>query len=416
MPHFGIISPPVSGHLHPFGALGRELRSRGHRVTLIHQADLRDKAVAEELEFFPIGQASHPPGSLATSLERLGRLQGLAALRYTIQAIGQSTRMFCEEGPDALQRLGVDALLVDQTEPVGACLAERAGLPYVSICNALVMDRDPGIPPPFTPWRYGGGWLSHLRNRLGYCASDFATRPIFKIIQHYRAAWNLPPYRRLEDSSSPLAIISQQPAAFDFPRSALPDHFHYVGPLRRPRKTEIPFPWDRLTGAPLIYGSLGSLQGGKAGIFQIMADACRTLPVQLVLSHGHSLSDAAVQALSRTCVVVPYAPQGDLLARAQLTLTHGGLNTVLDSLSQGVPMIAIPITYEQPAIAERVRWARVGQVIPLSRLTVSLLRQTIQDMLQSNTYSECAKTLAQAIHRAGGVTKAATLLESVLER
>ncbi|HWE00723.1 MAG TPA: glycosyltransferase, partial [Bryobacteraceae bacterium] len=77
---FGIITPPVPGHIHPFGALGRELIERGHSVTVLHMADLENRVRAEGLDFVPIGQTDHPAGSLPESLAALGRLNGMAAL------------------------------------------------------------------------------------------------------------------------------------------------------------------------------------------------------------------------------------------------------------------------------------------------------------------------------------------------
>ncbi|MFZ0710133.1 MAG: glycosyltransferase, partial [Terrimicrobiaceae bacterium] len=55
-------------------------------------------------------------------------------------------------------------------------------------------------------------------------------------------------------------------------------------------------------------------------------------------------------------IVVPFAPQLELLRRAALTITHAGLNTALESLNQGVPMVAIPIPNDQPEVASRLEW------------------------------------------------------------
>src|SRR5579863_8829169 len=104
--HFGIISPPVSGHINPFAALGRELRRRGHRVTWFHMEDLASRIRGEDLDFCPIGQQDHPPGSLPLSLEQLGKLQGWPALRFTINAIRRTTAMLCRDLPDAVRTAG----------------------------------------------------------------------------------------------------------------------------------------------------------------------------------------------------------------------------------------------------------------------------------------------------------------------
>ncbi len=414
MAHFGIISPPVSGHLNPFGALGRELRRRGHRVTVFQMADLEAKALAEELEFWPIGQTDHPLGSLPEWLAGMSRLSGLNGLRFTIQAIVRSTRMFCRDGPDAVKAARIDLLLVDQTEPAGAAIAEFCRLPYVTLCMALALNREPGIPPPFADSGYSLRPLDLIRNRLGYAAWDFFTRPVLRVVNEFRRGWNFPLYRRGDETMSSLAQISQQTAAFDFPRKALPDCFHYVGPLRFPRRQSRDFPWEKIGKEPVIYASLGSLHGGKEHIFRVIANACQDLPFQLVLSHGGALSDAETAGWPGRPVIVSYAPQEELLPRAQIAITHAGLNTVLDSLSAGVPIVAVPITAEQPGIAARVRWCGVGEVLSLRSLREESLRRSVRRVLDVPLYRSKAGTLAKSIQQAGGVGRAGDIIEAVL--
>ena len=411
--HLGIISPPVPGHLHPFGALGRELIERGHRVTLVHMADLEERARGEGVDFIAIGERDHPRGSLAESLAQLSRLDGLAALRFTIAAIRKTTEMMLRDGPQAIEAARMDALLVDQTEPAGGTIAEHLGIPFVTVCNALALNREPDVPPPFTGWDYRPGLLSRLRNAGAYSVFDRLLNPVNAVVRAYRKQWKLAPHSDPESSFSPLAQISQQPAAFDFPRRRLPETFHYTGPLRKAPPKRIDFPWDRLDGRPLVYASLGTLQNRKAEVFRMFAEACRDLPVQLVIAHGGGLP--ADIALPGNPLLSEYAPQLDVLARARLTLTHAGLNTVLDSLTHGVPLVAIPITYEQPAIASRIRWSGAGEVLPFSKLSVARLRRTVERVLGEPSYLRGAALVKESIARSGGVERAATLIETAFE-
>jgi zeaxanthin glucosyltransferase len=414
MIHFGIISPPVSGHLDPLSALGRELLARGHRVTCLQLADLDEKIAAQGLAFQPIGEQDFPRGSLPRWLAELGRLKGLAALRFTIQAVARTSVAVCRDAPDAIRRAGIDALIVDQMEPAGGAVAEHLGLPFVTVCNALAINRDPVAPPPFTPWAYRATWVARVRNRLGYAISDWVTSPVSRAVADYRAQWRLPPLRSPDESFSSLTQICQMPRALDFPRVALPSCFHYVGPLRRALPVSIPFPWDRLDGRPLVYASLGTLQNTRAPVFRSFAAACAALDVQLVISHGGGLRPDQVAALPGSPLVVDYAPQLELLARAALTITHAGLNTVLDSLANGVPLVTVPLTYEQPAIARRVEWTACGRSIALARLHEHRLARLVRSLLDDEAPREAARHMAEAIRHAGGVTRAADLIESAI--
>jgi zeaxanthin glucosyltransferase len=416
MTHFGIISPPVSGHIHPFSALGRELQERGHRVTYFQMSDLEDKIRGEGIDFRPIGEVDHPPGSLPRSLAQLGQLKGLGALRFTIRAVERTSVMVCRDAPAAMRSAGVQALLVDQMEPAGGAVAEHLQIPFITVCNALAMNREPLVPPPFTPWNYADAGWAKLRNGFGYAVSDWITQPIAKVVAKYRASWKLPPVDSSEGSFSKLAQICQMPREFDFPRAQLPETFHYVGPLRRALPTPVPFPWDRLDGRPLVYASLGTLQNSREDVFRSIAEACSGMDLQLVISHGGGLTEAQAASLPGDPVVVGYAPQLDLLARARLTITHAGLNTVLDSLAHGVPLVTAPITYEQPAIARRVEWTGCGRSVPLAKLNTRLLKEVVKDVLYGEKYRMAARRISDSIRKAGGVQRAADLIEAAVKR
>ena len=414
MAHFGIISPPVSGHIHPLAALGRELIARGHRATYFHVVDLEEKIRNEGLDFWPIGQEDHPRGSLAASLAQLSRFEGTAGIRFTVGEVCKASVMLLRDGPKALRDANVDAMLIDQMEPAGGAIAEYLGLPFISIANALPINRDPYVPPPFTDWKYSSSAWARIRNRAGYAASDRMLGPVTRLVYVQRAQWKLPKLNSADESFSRLAQISQLPRELDYPRSNLPASFHYLGPLRRAAPKVTPFPWDRLDGGPLVYASLGTLQNRREAVFRSIAEACRDLRVQLVLSHGGGLSEREAQTLPGNPVTVSYAPQFELLARAQLTITHAGLNTVLDSLANGVPLVAIPITYEQPAIARRVEWTGTGRCLPLAKLDAIRLREEAERVLHNDTYRSAARAMAESIRRAGGVTEAANIIEHAL--
>ncbi|MBE9240460.1 glycosyltransferase [Synechocystis salina] len=413
MTHFGLLCPATTGHLNTMLPLGKELQQRGHTVTMFGVLDAQAKTLAAGLDFQAIAVEEFPLGAQIEFMARLGKLSGLKALQCTVAMITKKTEAFFKEAPGVITKAGVEVLLVDQVSQEGGTIADHLGIPFVTICSAVVLNREPTIPPCATPWPYAPNWLGQLRNRLGYALLERATKPITELINDYRHRWNLPRQFSPNDRYSPLAQISQQPAAFEFPRQCLPAHFHFTGPFHSAVGRDVPdFPWDKLNGKPLIYASLGTIQNQLVGTFKTIAEACVGLDAQLAISLGGADLES-MPVLPGNPLVVNYAPQLELLQRTALTITHAGLNTTLECLNNAVPMVAIPIANDQPAVAARIAWAGVGEFIPLSKLNVNNLRTALEKVLTEDSYKRKALQLQQAIKTAGGVTKAADIIEQV---
>ncbi|MFM9268183.1 glycosyltransferase [Tychonema sp. BBK16] len=415
MTHFGIICPTASGHLNPMTTLGSELLHRGHRVTVFGFLDAQARTVASGLDFQSFAEDERPLGSIAQNLTEMGKLSGLAALRYNLKALPKTSAIVLTEATTAIRKAGVEALLVDQFLLEGGTVAEILNLPFVTVCNGLMLNREANIPPIVTTWQYSPTWKGRLRNQIGYQLLNLLTKPIRETIAESRKEWKLPLYSHPNDYYSKLAQISQQPAKFEFPRQNLPPHFHFTGPYHNPAtRKPVPFPFEQLTGKPLIYASMGTIQNRLVETFQIIASACAGLDAQLVISLGGGASPESLQQLPGNPIVVGYAPQLEMLQKATLTITHAGMNTTLESLSNGVPMVAIPVANDQPGVAARIAYTGVGEVVGLKELSVPKLRSAIVKVLTEESYRKRAIEMQEAIVRSGGVKQAADIIEQAV--
>lgn len=187
--------------------------------------------------------------------------------------------------------------------------------------------------------------------------------------------------------------------------------YHYSG-----SRTSVPFLYEQLTGQPLIYASLGTIQNRLLWVFRMIAEACKEFDVQLVISLGGGHNPDLLPDLPGKPVVVGYAPQLELLQKATLTISHAGMNTTLESLTNGVPIVAIPISNDQPGVASRIAWAGAGTMVPLGKVSVDKLRKAIKQVLTEDSYKKNAVCLQEAIRRAGGVRHAADIIEQVVAR
>ena len=425
MAHYGIISLGSIGHLNPLCVLGRELQRRGNRVTYFGVPDIQKKVQEAGLHFRMIGNSVFPPGSMDAIYKQLGIKSGLDGLKYSIGWFKRNAEVLFQECPAAIRDASVDALIIDQTAPAGVTVAEYMDIPYVVTSTGLLLNRESRVPPFFTGWDYDPALRARIRNHLTNAFFYKLIKPIRTFVIAQRKQWGLPADRKrvkrnanyLYDTQ--LAQISQMPADFDFPRTNLPGCFHYAGPFldtseREPTSTEsVSFPFERLTDKPLIYASFGTLQNQRKDYYEVIAEACSGFDVQLVIALGGTEMNASDYHLGNA-VVVPYAPQRKLIKKASLVITHAGLNTVLETLTEGVPMVAVPITNEQPGAAARIKWCGAGEVLPASRLSVDGLKEAVGKVMADDGYRQNAERMKRSIEKAGGVQRAADIIERAI--
>jgi len=290
----------------------------------------------------------------------------------------------------------------------------RLGMPYAIVSNALHFDYSGYTPLCVFDWAHENTPEARKRNRQG--VSKFTQMLICSnaevIAQAEKAGikanWGDPSSLFLDRS-----WITQCPREFDFESSHWPDQFHYAGPFHDGKgRLDFPFPWDRLTGEPIVYASLGTVQTGNAEIFRtIVAAASKHKGLQLVLAIGNVLRPEQIGPVPNNTIVVNNAPQLELLKKASVCITHAGFNTALEALTQGVPQIAIPITNDQPGVAARIAAHQTGVVASLEKLTVSHLSTLLHEVFNNPIYRDNSRSIEKAIAKKNGLSVAADVLE-----
>jgi len=414
----GFVSMPLSGHLNPMTALARRLQSRGHEIVFIGVPDVEPFARAAGLPFVAYGEREFPVGSIARTYGRVANRQGLDVVQYTCREINPGlVRVGLEYLPATLRKTGVDALVLDTISFFHELVPMSMGIPYVHVWNILHMDfsgQTPiclsGLPHDPTPEGLDRN-LAALRHAESLFAPMIAAAIPYAERMGLEIDWDTP-----GSTTSRLAVVTQTPREFDLPGAPWPPEFHYAGPFHDESGREsVAFPWGTLTGAPVIYASLGTLVNAQSHVYGAILRAVETLPeTQVVLSVGRSMDVDQLGTIPSNVIVVRSAPQIELLKRAALTITHAGLNTALESLAQGVPMVAIPIGYDQPGVAARIAHHGVGEFVDVEDLDAERLRALIQRVLTTSSYGERARYFREVIAHARGLDVAADVIEHAL--
>jgi MGT family glycosyltransferase len=369
---------------------------------------------AAQLPFIPYCEKEFPLGSVRQTTDQLSKLQGQAALEFSIRSVASSLESSFRNLPQTLLEARVDALVLDQVDYGLGLVPMHLGIPYVHVSNALHLDYSGNTPLCTFDWPHETTPAGLARNQAGVRGFMQGLEPVTSVADAYAAQvglnidWTDP-----LATMSELAWLTQTPKEFDFESPHWPSHFHYTGPFHDGvGRIESDFPWDRLTDEPLVYASMGTLQNGLASVFSAIAQAVEPRPgMQLVLSIGDSLDSKQISSLPANCIVVNNAPQVELLKRSTLCITHAGLNTTLESLTQGVPMVAIPVSNDQPGVAARITHTKTGAYVPIQEMTASRLSALIDEVLSNPEYRQNANNMKQVIAETNGLEKAADLLE-----
>lgn len=406
--HIAIVAPPLPGHWDPLKVLAQQLVRRGHRVTFLHMADAAELLAGTAFGFEAVGGATHGRGALAAYRERLARAPSLAGFLPMLRATAAISDMLLRDLPAALDGIGAEAVIGDETEPAAGLAAHHLGLPWITSVTGLPLLRDPLVPPPFVGWRFREDEVGVRRNAGGYRVADRLMRPIRRVLERQARTWRLD--LADVDRGSPLLQVAQCPASLDFPRAALPPSFRYCGPFRSDDRAEVSLPADR----PLVYCSLGSLQGNRPRLFAAMTAACADLGARAVVAHGGLLSAAAAGALPGSPIVSAYWPQPSVLPLCQAAFLHGGFNTVLDALAAGVPVGVRPLAFEQPGTAARVARSGAGLALAGASLSRRKFRNALASLLREPGYRDAAAKMASGMAPLGGAALAARLVDEAL--
>lgn len=190
------------------------------------------------------------------------------------------------------------------------------------------------------------------------------------------------------------------------------ERFVFVGPSISRRAETNDFPLDRLGEQPVLYISLGTAFNNWLDFFQMCLTAFGGQPWQVVMSIGTKIDQSALGSIPDNFIVDSYVPQLAVLKQTDVFLTHGGMNSVMEALYYGVPLVAIPQMPEQVITSERVAQLGVGVAIEKTAVTQSTLLSAVATVANDPQFREKAQRMQEILRSAGGYKQAA---DSILQ-
>ena len=428
MPRIVLATFGSLGDLHPYLALGVELRRRGHEVVVATHGIYRERATAAGLEFAAIRPDFDSFGDPMEFIRRAmdDKRGSVVVVRELVTPF---LRASCSDLLGACQ--GADLIVDHMLTFTASLVAEKLGIPRVS-CTlqpvAMFTTYDPSILPaaPFMTWLGRcGRWSWQLFWALG----RVSTRHWFHELEVLRREMGLPSSRRhplLDHASDRLHLVlfsrelmAPQP---DWPAAARQTGF----PVHDRGESGAGLPpalarWLDAGPPPLVF-TLGSSAVWAAGSFYDEAAlAARALGERAVLMTGIQdlnpvagiprVDDAPLDA---AVVTVDYAPHSEVMPRGLATIHQGGVGTTAQALLAGRPMLVVPFSHDQPDNAARCARLGVARVLPRSRIGAAAFTRELRLLIADREAEKRAQQVAARMRTEPGAAGAVDAIERVL--
>ncbi|RKG88704.1 glycosyltransferase [Corallococcus terminator] len=419
-----VIAPlPVPGHVNPSLRLARSLQRAGHRVVYLGIPEIEDEVRAEGFDFRAVFGDVLPKGRVAELRGAASRLKGfslLGFLRTQVLALNQVLlRLEAGELEGVLREVGAELLVCDEKLRHLAVLGHGLKLP--------VLQMNVTVPPEFIPLPAGAkrgpgrgaaipfegllvalGLVPRLRASLEALAKKHGY-PLRRERGHLA----------LERALSPELLLCPREFAEVRVKGA-PGEYCFTEPCIDLERQEADFPWEQLDdGRPLVSFALGTLAGNSPhhrSLLQAAFDAAALRPDwRFVIAVGSTFDPASFPARANV-VAVRVAPQLGLLRRAAVMVNHAGTNSVKECIAFGVPMVAIPLQFDQPDIGRLVEMHGVGRVLAPRDVTAERLAAALDDVLDTDSYRDACLKLREHFRRAEAGPGAAGAIEDFLAR
>jgi MGT family glycosyltransferase len=299
-----------------------------------------------------------------------------------------------------------DVIVQDNVVAFGAVLT--AGRPWVRIvsCNPLEMP-DANLPPVFSGLPAGapGGWEPF---RQLYADLHADLHRDFNAFLRDHGCPQLPMGQFMYES--PSLNLYNYPAELDYERSA---------PLGRSwqrlessvRATDEPFTLPgSAAGHKLVYLSLGSLGSADTKLMGRLIDVLGRTDYEVIVSMGPQHEELS---LAGNMVGAEFLPQTSILPLVDLVITHGGNNTVTESLHFGKPMIVLPLFWDQHDNAQRVQETGFGVRLDPYRFRDDELLDWIDGLVGDQRLMGRMEAISRRLQAAPGTVRAAELIEAL---
>lgn len=369
---------PAHGHTNPTLPVVKELTAMGHEVYYYSFLEFKEKIEAAGARF--VGCDGYDLGMDGTDSDRVAK-----DIVFSTELIVRATLAMDEKITEDMKELKPDVIVGDSVAYWGKLIAMKLNIPFVSST---------------TTFAFNDASSKIMKPSLGQIFKMIFDMPkTAKLLAPLRdkgyPADNILSIVRNDNDIRTVVYTSKQfqPCAETFS-----DLYSFVGPVIREPSEEIGKTRDKL-----VYISLGTVNNKMTDFYRSCIDAFRESSYEVILSVGKDTPLDSLGELPPHIRAYQSVDQIAVLQKADVFISHCGMNSVSESLYFGVPLVLFPQTNEQKGVALRAAELGAGLMLPSAKA----VRETAETVMNTPSYREKARQISESFHQCGGAKEAA---------
>ena len=381
---------PAHGHTNPTLGVVKELVSRGHRVWYYSYNSMREKIESTGATFISCDDYSAEQKLNSKDSARVGK-----DLAFSTKILVDTTLALDDKVCKEMAELKPDCIVADSMALWGKAVALKLGIPFVSSTTTFAFNQHSA-----KIMKQGIGDLVKM-----LFAMPKTSKQVKRLKEKGYPVNNILDIIGNDDSTHTIVYTSPE---FQPYSETFSEKYAFVGPSIRPATEEIEKKMDKL-----IYISMGTVNNDMMSFYQNCISALTNTDYQVIMSVGNLVSIEEFGELPENISIYSYIDQIAVLKKADVFVSHCGMNSVSESLYFEVPLVMLPQTSEQKGVAERVN--QLGAGIKIDKSDMLSILSAINNILSDSMYKQNAKKISNGFKNSSGARGATDKIIQVCE-
>ena len=382
---------PAHGHTNPTLGVVRELVSLGHEVLYYSYNMLKEKIENTGAKFVSCDDYDMEQKLSPEDGARLGK-----DLAFSTKILVDTTLALDDMVCSQIKELQPDCIVADSMAIWGKCVALKFGIPFISSTTTFAFNQHSA-----KIMKQSIGQIFGMIFSMGKIQKD-----IIRLQNKGYPINNVLDIIKNDDNTDTIVYTSPefQPCSETFS-----DKYTFIGPSIRPITDEIV-----KTHKKLIYISMGTVINNNAGFYHNCIKAFADTDFQVIMSVGNLTDMTKFENLPENISVYQNVDQIAVLSKADVFISHCGMNSVNESLYYGVPLVMFPQTPEQGGVANRVSQLKAG--IMLKKNTVKNIQNAVKSLIDDGEYHKNAISISDGFKKCSGVKGAVEKILNICKK